>query len=140
MTGGHSGDDINKKRANANKLLDRFLVILMKQYDLRLSHIDGGNLHNAIPREAHAVCAVPMADKENVRVALNIFLAEVENEFAVTEPNLTMELESETPCAEVMEKEAMTRFLHSLYAVHHGVYAMSQDMEGLVETSSNLLR
>ena len=138
LTGGHSGDDINKNRANANKLLDRFLVILMKQYDLRLSHIDGGNLHNAIPREAHAVCAVPMADKENVRVALNIFLAEVENEFAVTEPNLTMELESETPCAEVMEKEAMTRFLHSLYAVHHGVYAMSQDMEGLVETSSNL--
>ena len=138
LTGGHSGDNINKNRANANKLLDRFLVILMKQYDLRLSHIDGGNLHNAIPREAHAVCAVPMADKENVRVALNIFLAEVENEFAVTEPNLTMELESETPCAEVMEKEAMTRFLHSLYAVHHGVYAMSQDMEGLVETSSNL--
>ena len=138
LTGGHSGDDINKNRANANKLLDRFLVILMKQYDLRLSHIDGGNLHNAIPREAHAVCAVPMADKENVRVALNIFLAEVENEFAVTEPNLTMELESETPCAEVMEKEAMARFLHSLYAVHHGVYAMSQDIEGLVETSSNL--
>ena len=54
LTGGHSGDDINKNRANANKLLDRFLIILMKQYDLRLSHIDGGNLHNAIPREAHA--------------------------------------------------------------------------------------
>ena len=138
LPGGRSGDDINKNRANANKLLDRFLVSLMKQYDLRLSHIDGGNLHNAIPREAHAVCAVPMADKENVRVALNIFLAEVENEFAVTEPNLTMELESETPCAEVMEKEAMTRFLHSQKTKHHGVYAMSQDMEGLVETSSNL--
>lgn len=138
LTGGHSGDDINKNRANANKLLDRFLVILMKQYDLRLSLIDGGNLHNAIPREAHAVCAVPMADKENVRVALNMFLADVENEFSVTEPNLVMELESETPCAEVMEKGAMERFLLSLYAVHHGVYAMSQDIEGLVETSSNL--
>ena len=138
LTGGHSGDDINKNRANANKLLDRFLAILMKQYDLRLSLIDGGNLHNAIPREAHAVCAVPMADKEDVRVALNMFLADVENEFSVTEPNLVMELESETPCAEVMEKEAMKRFLLSLYAVHHGVYAMSQDIEGLVETSSNL--
>ena len=62
----------------------------------------------------------------------------MENEYAVTEPNLTMELESETACAEVMDKEAMKRFLHSIYAVHNGVYAMSQDIPGLVETSSNL--
>lgn len=138
LTGGHSGDDINKNRANANKLLNRYLVQLMQQYDLHLAEIDGGNLHNAIPREASAVCAVPMKDKEAVRVALNIFLAEVENEFAVTEPNLTMELESETARAEVMEVQAMKRFLHAIYAVHNGVYAMSQDIEGLVETSSNL--
>ena len=61
---------------------------LMDRYDLHLCEIDGGNLHNAIPREAHAVCAVPMKDKESVRVDLNVFLAEVENEYAVTEPNL----------------------------------------------------
>ncbi len=138
LTGGHSGDDINKNRANANKLLDRFLVQLMEKYDLRLCEIDGGNLHNAIPREAHAVCAVPMKDKESVRVDLNVYLSEVENEFAVTEPNLVMELESESPRAEVMEQEAMKKFLLSLYAVHNGVYAMSQDIPGLVETSSNL--
>lgn len=138
LTGGHSGDDINKNRANANKLLDRFLVQLMEKYDLRLCEIDGGNLHNAIPREAHAVCAVPMKDKESVRVDLNVYLSEVENEFAVTEPNLVMELESESPCAEVMEQEAMKKFLLSLYAVHNGVYVMSQDIPGLVETSSNL--
>lgn len=138
LTGGHSGDDINKNRANANKLLNRFLVQLMGKYDLRLCEIDGGNLHNAIPREAHAVCAVPMKDKESVRVDLNVYLSEVENEFAVTEPNLVMELESESPCAEVMEQEAMKKFLLSLYAVHNGVYVMSQDIPGLVETSSNL--
>lgn len=138
LTGGHSGDDINKNRANANKLLNRYLVQLMQQYDLHLNEIDGGNLHNAIPREASAVCAVPMKDKEAVRVALNVFLAEVENEYAVTEPNLTMELESETARAEVMDPQAMKRFLLALYAVHNGVYAMSQDIEGLVETSSNL--
>uniref|UniRef100_UPI003078E86E aminoacyl-histidine dipeptidase n=1 Tax=Phocaeicola coprophilus TaxID=387090 RepID=UPI003078E86E len=138
LTGGHSGDDINKNRANANKLLNRYLMQLMDRYDLHLCEIDGGNLHNAIPREAHAICAVPMKDKESVRVDLNVFLAEVENEYAVTEPNLTMELESETACAEVMDKEAMKRFLHSIYAVHNGVYAMSQDIPGLVETSSNL--
>lgn len=138
LTGGHSGDDINKNRANANKLLNRFLVQLMEKYDLRLCEIDGGNLHNAIPREVHAVCAVPMKDKESVRVDLNVYLSEVENEFAVTEPNLVMELESESPRAEVMEQEAMKKFLLSLYAVHNGVYAMSQDIPGLVETSSNL--
>ena len=138
LTGGHSGDDINKNRANANKLLNRFLVQLMEKYDLRLCEIDGGNLHNAIPREAHAVCAVPMKEKESVRVDLNVYLSEVENEFAVTEPNLVMELESESPRAEVMEQEAMKKFLLSLYAVHNGVYAMSQDIPGLVETSSNL--
>lgn len=138
LTGGHSGDDINKGRANANKLLNRYLVQLMRKYDLRLCEIDGGNLHNAIPREAHAVCAVPMACKEAVRVDLNVYLAEVENEYAVTEPNLQMELESEAPRAEVMDAREMKRFLLSLYAVHNGVYAMSQDIPGLVETSSNL--
>ena len=138
LTGGHSGDDINKGRANANKLLNRYLVQLMRKYDLRLCEIDGGNLHNAIPREAHAVCAVPMACKEAVRVDLNVYLAEVENEYAVTEPNLQMELESEAPRAEVMDAGEMKRFLLSLYAVHNGVYAMSQDIPGLVETSSNL--
>ena len=110
----------------------------LRKYDLRLCEIDGGNLHNAIPREAHAVCAVPMAYKEAVRVDLNVYLSEVESEYAVTEPDLQMDLESESPCAEVMDVEQMRRFLLSIYAVHNGVYAMSQDIEGLVETSSNL--
>ncbi len=138
LTGGHSGDDISKNRANANKLLNRFLVQMMQKYDMRLADIDGGNLHNAIPREAHALCAVPMQYKETVRVDLNIFISEVEDEFSVTEPNLAMDLESETPVEFVMEQKAMERFLLSIYAVHHGVYAMSQDIPGLVETSSNL--
>ncbi len=138
LTGGHSGDDINKNRANANKILNRYLTALMQRYGMCLCEIDGGNLHNAIPREASAVCAVPMAHKEDVRVDLNVFLAEIENEYAVTEPNLIMELESESPRREVMEAEAMKRFLLAVYAVHNGVYAMSQDIPGLVETSSNL--
>ena len=87
LTGGHSGDDINKGRANANKLLNRFLTQLASKYILYLCEIDGGNLHNAIPREAQALCAVPMKDKESVRVDLNIYTAELENEYAATEPN-----------------------------------------------------
>ena len=79
-----------------------------------------------------------MKDKESVRVDLNVYLSEIENEYAVTEPNLELELESESPRAEVMDGEQMKRFLLSIYAVHNGVYAMSQDIAGLVETSSNL--
>ncbi len=138
LTGGHSGDDISKNRANANKLLNRFLVQTMQKYGMRLADIEGGNLHNAIPREAHALCAVPMEYKEAVRVDLNIFISEIENEYSATEPNLSMDLESEAPVEHVMEQKAMERFLLSIYAVHHGVYAMSQDIPGLVETSSNL--
>lgn len=138
LTGGHSGDDISKNRANANKLLNRFLVQTMQKYGMRLADIEGGNLHNAIPREAHALCAVPMEYKEAVRVDLNIFISEIENEYSATEPNLAMDLESEAPVEYVMEQKAMERFLLSIYAVHHGVYAMSQGIPGLVETSSNL--
>ena len=138
LTGGHSGDDINKNRANANKLLNRFLSQLAEKYDLYLCEIDGGNLHNAIPREARALCAVPMKHKEDVRIDMNIYTAEIENEFSVTEPNLRTGLGSESPCAKAIDRDTVARLLKTIYAVHHGVYAWSQDMPGLVETSSNL--
>ena len=138
LTGGHSGDDINKNRANANKLLIRFLNQLQNDYPFYLCHIDGGNLHNAIPREASALCAIPMDQKENLRIALNEYAADVENEFSVTEPNVKFELTSESPVPQAMEPEAARLMLRSLYAVHNGVYAMSQDIPGMVETSSNL--
>lgn len=138
LSGGHSGDDINKNRANANKLLVRFLTQLQAKYDFYLCHIDGGNLHNAIPREAEALCAVPMKYKEPVRIDMNIYTAEIENEYSVTEPNLRTELSSESPVAKAIDRQVVKNLLKSVYAVHNGVYAMSQDMEGLVETSSNL--
>ena len=138
LTGGHSGDDINKNRANANKLLNRFLSQISAKYDMYLCEIDGGNLHNAIPREARALCAVPMKHKEDVRIDMNIYTAEIENEFSVTEPNLRTELGSESPCAKAIDRDTVARLLKTIYAVHHGVYAWSQDMPGLVETSSNL--
>ncbi len=138
LVGGHSGDDINKNRANANKLLNRYLSLLDSKYDLYICNIDGGNLHNAIPREASALCAVEMKDKENVRVDLNIFLAEVEDEFSVTEPNIRMELSSENPVDKAIDRETTKNLLKSIYAVFNGVFAMSQDIPNFVETSSNL--
>lgn len=137
LTGGHSGDDINKNRANSNKLLVRFLCQLMERTDLRLVDIQSGGLHNAIPREGWAICAVPKSYKENVRIDLNVYIADLEEEFPQTEPAMLWELDTEAPVANCMASAQMKAMLLSLHALHNGVYAMSQDMEGLVETSSN---
>lgn len=138
LTGGHSGDDIDKGRANANKLLNRLLCTVARQTDMRLCTIDGGNLHNAIPREAEAVIAVPDADKERVRVALNIFTADVEDEYAATEPNVRLTLESVPAPATAIDRDTARRLLDAVHGVWSGVYAMSRDIPGLVETSTNL--
>ena len=106
LTGGHSGDDINKKRANANKLLVRFLCDEMEKTDLRLVDIQSGGLHNAIPREGRAVCAVPMDFKETLRVDLNLYHAAVGEEYAETEPAAAFTLESVEPQASAMERTA----------------------------------
>lgn len=138
LTGGHSGDDINKGRANANKLLNRFLYQAARKYNFYLCELEGGNLHNAIPREARALCAIPMADKENIRIDMNLFAAEVEAEYSVTEPNIRWVLQSADAARLAIDPETTRRLLMAVHAVSNGVYAMSQDMPGLVETSSNL--
>ena len=139
LTGGHSGDDIKKKRANANKLLIRFLVNELEKTDLRLIDIQSGGLHNAIPREGHAVCAVPLSYKEQLRVDFNVFTSEIEEEFSVTEKSIKTNLESASDASNAaMEPVAARKMLLSLHAVYNGVFAMSQDIDWLVETSSNL--
>lgn len=137
LTGGHSGDDINKNRANANKLLNRILLTAAQKFDLRLANIDGGNLHNAIPREACAVVGVPAESVAAMQSLVREMEVAFKQEFYLTEPTLTVATEEATP-APVMEKESMIRFLLSINTAHNGVLEMSQDMPGLVETSSNL--
>lgn len=138
LLGGHSGDDINKGHANANKVLNRFLLAASEKYDMYLAYIEGGNKHNAIPREACAICAVPKKDKENVRVDFNVFAAEVEAEYAAIETKARFVLESVDPRPTAMDKDTMMRLLCALHGVFNGVFAMSNDVPGLVETSSNL--
>jgi len=138
LMGGHSGDDINKKRANANKLLLRFLCDEMEKTDLRLVDIQAGGLHNAIPREAEALCAVPSSFSKQLQEDLAVFQDEIKNEFSETEKSIMATLISEAP-AEMAQAPAETRkMLLSLRAVHNGVLAMSQTIDNFVETSSNL--
>ena len=138
LTGGHSGDDINKKRANANKLLARFLYVSQQKYDLRLVDIQAGGLHNAIPREAWCLCAIPMKDKENITVDWNLFQADVEEEYSVTEKTMKFVLESEAKAVSAIEKDCALRLIKALQAVYNGVFAYCQDIDDLIETSSNL--
>lgn len=139
LVGGHSGDDINKKRANAIKLIARFLYQEQTKLPLRLAVLDGGKAHNAIPREAMAVFAVPTERKEEVRADWNIFAAAVADEYHATEsnPQLTMaSAETQDVIAEVVAR----RLILALQAVDNGVLRMCQDedLAWLVETSSNL--
>ena len=138
LTGGHSGDDIDKNRANANKLLARFLLGVSAKYEFYLCDISGGSLHNAIPRDASAVFAVQSADKEKVRVDFNLFAAEVQDEYSATEPSMRFTLQSTDPVRRVIDPVVANNLLRSLHSVFNGVFAMSQDVPGLVETSSNL--
>lgn len=137
LTGGHSGDDIEKKRANANKLLVYFLYQTMQKTDLRLADIQAGGLHNAIPREAEAVVAVPMSFKEQLRIDWNIYISEMEELYNVTEQKMQFDLDSEDASATLMDKQTSTRLITALQAVDNGVFAFCQNIE-LVETSSNL--
>lgn len=139
LRGGHSGSDIDKGYGNANKILARFLnSISRKKYDMILSEIGGGNLHNAIPREAFALLGVKEKYKEDIRVKLNTFLADVQNELKHTEPNLDIQLESVQIPSKVINRKTTEKLILALNACPHGVIGMSHDIPGLVETSTNL--
>lgn len=135
--GGHSGDDINKGQANANKVLTRFLYKASRKYDMYLCSFNGGGLHNAIPRDAVAVIAVPMKDKENIRVDFNVWAAGVKEEFKRREPVLELTLQSTDACTAI-DRDTAKGLINSLMCVHNGIYELSRDIPGLVETSSNL--
>ncbi len=140
LIGGHSGDDIEKKRANAVKVLSRFLYQELNRYEgIRLAQLHSGKLHNTIPRDGSFVIAVPNAIKENIRADWNIFAAQVQDEFHVTDPTMQFNMESCEPETVIGEQEAK-RLITALQAVDNGIYAICQDKElnEMVETSSNI--
>jgi dipeptidase D len=138
LIGGHSGDDIDKNRANANKLLNRFLWQILKETELKIAEIDGGNLRNAIPREAYAIIGVPMDFKEKLAIAINHYISDVCSEYAATEPTLLLTIKTVQKPKSVIVKNIAQNLLNALYACPHGIIRMSDDMKGLVETSTNL--
>ena len=140
LVGGHSGDDINKMRANAIKILGRFLYQTMNRYQgVLLAQFHSGKLHNAIPRDGYFVIAVPHDVKENVKADWNIFATQVEEEFHVTDTQMEFSMES-TEKETVIAPAVAKNFVWAVQAVDNGIYAICQDPElnGMVETSSNI--
>lgn len=138
LLGGHSGDDINKNRGNANKILNRFLMSADKAFDLHLAEFNGGNLRNAIAREAYAVVVVPHSQKEDLVIEWNVFSSEMEFEFERSEPKLRLHHQSVNLPQFVIDGDTKSRLLKLIAACPHGVLEMSSRMAGMVETSTNL--
>ena len=136
--GGHSGDDINKGRANAVQLLGRFLYSIL-DLDWQLASINGGNKRNAIARECKAIIAAESDTLDIINERLDAFAADVAEEYGAIETELKVgyqELE-EVPATAIDEMTAWN-LVTALCASPHGVLAMSQEIENFVETSTNL--
>ncbi len=138
LLGGHSGDDIDKGRVNSNKTVARLLWDGMQSCELRLSYFSGGNLRNAIPREAYAIFGVPERYKAEFMKRYRLFAADMENEFRFREPNFKITLNEMPQVDEVLDAKTQFGLIYSLVGVPNGVVAMSFAIPGLVETSTNL--
>lgn len=134
LSGGHSGDDINRGLANSNKLIARMLWNFQRECGIELVTIDGGNLRNAIPREAVAVFTSG-GDLQSVFERLR---DEIKAEFRYTEPKMSMELVVTDVPDNVIDSTTFDALIGSIYACQNGVLAMSRTMAGMVETSTNL--
>ena len=136
--GGHSGCDIHLQRANANKLLFRFLKEAVANYEARLASVEGGSLRNAIPREASAIITIPAEGLDEVMDLVaefeDLFVAEYDG----VEDNIRFMAEQvECPATELPE-DVQDFLIHAITACPHGVYRVIPEMPDVVETSNNL--
>lgn len=138
LQGGHSGDDINRGLANSNILLARFLHSVMDKYGVLLSDIDGGNLRNAIPREAMACVAVPASHEDELKKAFLDYFQVVKAEYHVTEPDMQFNIEQSGNRQSAIAPDIARNLINAVFVCPNGVIAMSQDIENFVETSTNL--
>jgi dipeptidase D len=138
LKGGHSGVDIHLQRGNAIRILARILDAAGREAEPGIAHLHGGNMRNAIPREAGATVCLPREQVQAFRQhALDEFEA-ARKAFAAVEPDMALGLEEGDPAEQVMDSASSWRVIHLLQAIPHGVEAMSLEIPDLVETSTNL--
>ncbi len=140
LRGGHSGCEIHLGRGNANKIMNRLLWNTGKQFGLRIESIDGGSLRNAIPRESFATVVVDADKTVSFKQHVSDSVTVIQSELVRTEPGLMVSIEPTQSAGLAMDAESQARLVRAVYAAPCGVIRMSDEMEGLVETSTSLAR
>lgn len=140
LTGGHSGMDIHKGRANANKLMARLLLPLLKDNLIELASFKGGSLRNAIPREAFVELACSPENYKTIEEITTVYEDLLQKEFASTDASIQVRMQESKVTSEVVDKTFLLNFVKALYACPNGVYRLSPDIAGLVQTSNNLAK
>ena len=140
LRGGHSGMDIHKGRGNANKLMNRLLFSLTKDLQIEIASIDGGSLRNAIPRESVSIITISENNKDVFKKFISSFETVLKLEYNTTDPNLVIVISAIELPTQVLNTEFQLKLLRSIYACPCGIYRMSPDIEGLVQTSNNMAR
>jgi len=138
LKGGHSGVDIHTGRANANKLLVRFLLDASNQFDIRLTELNGGSLRNAIPRESNASFIIAKDQIEPLKTELAHYLSTIKANLSAIETTIDMLLISPEDFAQCWSRVTQSNILRALNACPNGVIRMSDDIDGIVESSLNL--
>ena len=138
LHGGHSGDEIHKGYGNAVKIMNRLIWNISNQFNIAVAFFDGGNLRNAIPREAFATLVSDKANKATIKTWIDNFFSTVTDEFGDLEKDLKISVRETDLPSFVMDKENQTKFINALTCCPHGVIAWSKEMDDLVETSTNL--
>jgi dipeptidase D len=140
LTGGHSGAEIHLGRGNANKLMNRILLTLTQQYNIGIAEINGGSLRNAIPRESFAIIVVDEKKVASLKETVAQLADTLCKEYKTTDPGLAITNEEAALPAQVMDADFQQKLLRAVYACPNGIYRMSPDIDGLVQTSNNLSR
>ncbi len=138
LTGGHSGMDIHKGRGNANKLLNRFIWHIMNNMNAMISKYNGGNLRNAIPREAFATIMVPGKYQQNLNESADQFREIFTNELNQTDPDLKISITKTSIPDTVIPKNIARQLIKIIYGIPHGVIRMEPGLQCVTETSNNL--
>lgn len=138
LKGGHSGSDIHKELGNANQILACYLYGLMQMDSVVMAKVDGGNLHNAIAREAHATIGIPLSMKEKARIWINLLQADLVTELPSEDRQVKLDIQSADIPSFIIDNPTGNNLIRTLYAMPHGVMGWNFDMPGTVETSTNL--
>lgn len=140
LQGGHSGMDIIKGLANANKVMTRLLFHTHKHYNMRMSSFIGGGLRNAIPRESKAIFVILKSEIDDLKTSFEKSVKEIKSEYNSLEPQMSIQLEQCDTPKSIVSSDVQDLIIKSLQSAHNGIYRMSPDIDGLVETSNNIAK